>query len=99
MRNNLEQVGVHKDAEDGLNGQIWRFYLLGTKLVLDEYVQWSRPSKRHAPRTQKSWTRLRSGRDVSLIRREDVPYTAEIGAEAKRIWLECAKDLITIEGE
>lgn len=84
-----------KIVEDGgLSGANWRFYLLRGRLVVDSYAEWTRESKRHKPSVVRSWERL-SGRP-STMRREEIPFTEEIGLQAKKAWLQLLQEQVQV---
>lgn len=82
----LDRVSVEKLNPDGLSGVRWSFFLLGDKLVVDVYEEFSRASKRHQPKVLRSWRRLNS-RD-SFIKRADVPLPPAIAKMAKDAFLQ-----------
>ena len=92
----IERVELNEQAEDGLSGTVWRFYLLRENLVLDEYVVWARPSKRHAQKVVREWSRLAHNRTTRTIPGKDVPFTPEVAQRAKQAWLALATEKLTV---
>lgn len=90
----LDQVKFDIDAADGLSGATWVFYLLDSKLVVDEYRTWSRASKRSKPKVGEHWSRL--NRRDSNIKQEAVPFTEEIGRLALLNFLKMAEYNMTV---
>lgn len=92
--NLLSHVQFEDPANDGLSGATWRFYLLREQLVLDEYVKWTRVTKRHGKKMGQYWSRLHA-RDCSMAKK-DVPYTDFVGAKAKAAWLDQLRETVTV---
>lgn len=90
----LDHVKFDIDAADGLSGTTWGFYLIDSKLVVDEYRTWTRASKRNKPKVGSHWSRL--NRRESNIKQEDVPFTDEIGKLAMVNFLKMAEYNMTV---
>lgn len=53
-------LSIEEQADDGLTAVKWCFYYFASRheLVLDHYIESSRPTKRHKFRTDRFWGRL-----------------------------------------
>ncbi|WP_425953051.1 hypothetical protein [Ralstonia pseudosolanacearum] len=94
MDKRINYIEFESAAADGLSRVHWGFFLNGSQLVVDTYTVWSRQSKRHKEKIVASWSRLNS-RD-STLKIEDVPFTPEIAAGAKALWLMKLEAVVTV---
>lgn len=96
----IENTIVERVSEDGLNRHAYSFWFdeFWKQLVLDEYVDQTRPSKRHAWVTRLSYHRLshRRRNEISMPR-ESVEIPPGVAEEARRIFLSTI--LIYVDGE
>jgi hypothetical protein len=79
-------IRFEDELGDKLRRVSWAFWLYGSNLVLNEYVVETRPSRRHAYKVARAYTRLSSSRwrDGSVVDEEDVPLTPAIAERALR---------------
>lgn len=73
-------------ALDKLSGVTWSFYLINDRLVLDAYSTWTKETTRHKAVNSASWTRF-NGRQNTMAR-DQVPFTQDVAALAKKTFLE-----------
>lgn len=63
--NRFTPIRIERPSPDGLQTERWRFTVLEATVVLDEYTQESRPSKKHKFRPTATYSRL-DGRNKEL---------------------------------
>lgn len=90
----IDRVTLESSTPDGMQGEIWTFYLLGDKLVVDNYQKWVRPTKKHKPKGTGYWSRLDSRN--SSMGRDTVPFTPDIAAKAKAEWLKKLEATVSV---
>lgn len=71
---------IEKTSEDGLDSEKWKFMLLDTDLVLDEYAKATRKTRRHGWLQTGRYSRL--NRRDSTLTEAQVPWTQELANEA-----------------
>jgi hypothetical protein len=82
---NVRVTVTDEDTPNRLARTTWAFWLYEARLVLESYVEESRPSRRHSYKTDRAYFRLTS--DSSLlssqrIAEKDVPLDANIKRRA-----------------
>jgi hypothetical protein len=81
------EVEVEVIAEDGLSGEIWKFFVHSDREMRASYfARVSRPSKRHKWSVQAHWNQ-RSDR-TATIKKSELCLTLEIMAQAKRAFIQ-----------
>lgn len=90
-----DSVEISREADDALTRQVWRFFRLGNRLVLDGYEEEARDSKRHKFKRVQFWKRLYE-RD-SRLKIGDVPMTPELKAEALEAFFTQLRAVLTVE--
>jgi hypothetical protein len=87
-------VTIERNADDGLSGALWQFgfqdmWGVGSAIYLDDYVEFTRPSRRHKPRRNiaRHYSRLENYYWVAAIGRGSgwvPPMPDDVVAEARQ---------------
>jgi len=79
--NGFTSVTIERPSLDGLGNERWRFSVIDAMVVLDEYAQESRPSKRHKFRSEATYIRLQ-GSTYKQLEEHQVPIPPGLFDEA-----------------
>lgn len=81
-------IEIKREESNGLTGETWRFSVFSdhsrpeVKVMLMEYVEWKRPTKRHNPSARGVWRRIMN-RD-NTMEDHSVPLPDDVADEALR---------------
>ena len=78
---------IEKISEDGLTVETWRFCVIDTRIILDDYRKVVRQSRRHKNGTVTGHYNRLSARESTLTE-TNVPWSDEIAKEALNLFVQ-----------
>lgn len=76
----MSPITIERVSSDGLTIETWRFCVIDTQIILDDYTKVIRPSRRHKGTATGHYNRL-SARENTLDE-ADVPWDEALASEA-----------------
>jgi hypothetical protein len=91
----MDSVTLEFLSEDRLSRTSWRFFLLHRTLIVDSYLEETRETTRKKFQKVRHWSRLFESR--ADIKKDEIPFTDEIAAQAKEAFIERIRNEVRVE--